>query len=269
MTVAQPLAGKTIVITRPKQQSAAICQRLLALGAQVIEFPLIAIEPPVNEDLYLTQIKRLADYDCVIFTSRNAVDRGLEPLEKLFAGESLKQLLGKAKIAAVGKQTAAAIEQKGITVSIVPNTTFNSEALLEHPALREIAAQRIAIIRGEGGRDLLRSTLAARGAVVEYVDVYRRVCPADDLLPLVKFQAHGGVSIIALTSVEGLINLFALGTGESWLGKATLLVGSQRIADTIKDKTNDICHTGRVIVADDPQDDQMVSCLLDWAASAA
>ena len=149
-------------------------------------------------------------------------------------------------------------------MSIVPDALFNSEALLEHSALQDVATKRIGIIRGEGGRDLLRSTLLERGAEVDYIDVYRRICPVTNLLPLVKCQEQGGIDIIALTSVEGLQNLFKLGKGLGWLKQTTLLLGSQRMAQA----SAAIDHHGALLVADDPSDDKMVSCLLDWASSA-
>ena len=46
-----PLAGKTIVVTRPERQSLAISQRLSELGAKVIKFPLIAIEAIPNKPI--------------------------------------------------------------------------------------------------------------------------------------------------------------------------------------------------------------------------
>jgi len=259
-----PLADKTIVITRPQQQSSEIKQRLIDLGASVVAFPLIAIEAPIDEDFCQKQLSKLVDYDTLIFTSRNAVEMMFSALAASASQQPIIKLLKAIQIAAVGKQTAIALEKQGVSVSIVPTAMFNSEALLEQSALQQVASKRIAIIRGEGGRDLLRSTLLERGAKVDYIDVYRRVCPATNLLPLVKCQAQVGIDIIVLTSVEGVYNLFKLGAGQDWLKHAELLVGSQRMADAV-------CvfdHQGRVVIADDPSDDQVVNCILDWASSA-
>ncbi len=270
MDTGLPLAGKTIVITRPERQSADICQRLNRLGAQVISFPLIAIVPPADTGGLQAQLSKLAEYDYLVFTSRNAVEMLLSPSP---AAATVQQGLQAfqtiqsqpIQIAAVGKQTANALEQRGVTVSIVPDALFNSEALLEHSALQDVVTKRIGIIRGEGGRDLLRRTLLERGAKVDYIDVYRRICPVTNLLPLVKCQGQGGIDIIALTSVEGLQSLFKLGMGLDWLKQTTLLLGSQRMAEA----TAVVDHQGALVVADDPSDDKMVSRLLDWASSTA
>ena len=55
--------------------------------------------------------------------------------------------------------------------------------------------------------------------------------------------------------------MFTLGSGQTWLSNTTLLVGSQRMANSL----SNIDHTGSVIVADDPSDDQMINSLLNWA----
>lgn len=260
-----PLVGKTIVITRPQRQSADISKRLVAMGASVVAFPLIAIEASRDKKLQQVQLSKLANYDYLIFTSRNAVEMTFVVLASLeLQRDDALKLPETVQIAAVGKQTAKALETQGVSVSIVPTEMFNSEALLEHFALQNITSKRIAILRGEGGRDLLRSTLVERGAEVDYIDVYRRVCPVTNLLPLVKCQAQMGIDIITLTSVEGLENLFKLGADQDWLKHTTLLVGSQRMADAAEV----LDHQGRVIIADDPSDDQMINCLLNWASSA-
>ncbi len=255
-----PLAGKTIVVTRPQGQSSAISKRLGELGAEVIKFPLIAIESISNQNLNQAILN---NYNYLIFTSRNSVEM---PIRALMDGQSSGSKINfpdTTKIAAVGKQTAEALAAHGVSAAIVPTESFNSEALLAHKALQLVAGKRIAIIRGEGGRDLLRDTLIERGAEVDYIDVYRRVCPVDNLLPLVKCQEQAGIDIIMFTSVEGLNNYYSLGASQTSLQHTTLLVGSRRINAAI----NEVSHRGQVLVADDPSDDKMVNCVLSWAAS--
>ena len=260
MDASLPLAGKTIVITRPMRQSKAVGDRLTRMGANVIAFALIAIEPPTDKPLLLTKLNNLKRYDYLIFTSRNAVEMTFATLTQPPQSQAFT-LANTTQVAAVGKQTAQALEKQGVLVSIVPTAMFNSEALLEHAALQNVEAKRIAIVRGEGGRDLLQSTLQQRGGLVEYIDVYRRVCPVTNLLPLVKCQAQRGIDIIVLTSVEGISTLFKLGAGQDWLTRATLLVGSQRMAAFVSATG----HQGKVIVADDPSDDQVIRSLINWA----
>lgn len=253
MTSSLPLHGRSIVITRPAHQAAVITQRLQVAGANVVVFPLLEIAAPSNPSVCESRLSQLSQYDYLIFTSPNAVERALSMLSgKVSAGIS---------VAAVGKKTAKALYQRGVVVTVVPESDFNSEALLACPELQSVNAKAVAIIRGEGGRELLRDTLQQRGARVDYLDVYRRICPADDLLPIVKLREQSGLDIIVLTSVESLQNLFRLGSGESWLDHVTLLVGSERIAETVRQTS----HIGNVLIATDPSDETIYRRLLSWA----
>ena len=256
MADALPLADKTVVVSRPENQADAISLRLSELGAHVIKFPLIAIEPV---DDWSAQLD-LEQFDYLIFTSRNAVDYFFSGLDtnrvKTFASPTRTQI-----IAAVGKQTVSALATYGITTDIVPSDTFNSEALLAQSQLLKVKSAKIAIIRGQRGRGLLYETLLSRGAEVEYIDVYRRVCPAQDLSVIDAYLVENRVDVIMITSAEALQNLYNLGGNQQWLANTSLLIGSQRIADSFDLRK----HQGDVIVADDPSDDQMIGALLNWA----
>ena len=84
----------------------------------------------------------------------------------------------------------------GATEVIVPSERFDSEALLALPELETVAGKRIAIFRGEEGRELLGDTLRARGASVEYVACYRRVQPPADIRPLLDLWTRNEAACI-------------------------------------------------------------------------
>jgi uroporphyrinogen-III synthase len=165
------------------------------------------------------------------------------------------------KVAAVGKKTAQALVNNGINATLVPSDTFNSEALLALPELQQVSGQKISIIRGEGGRELLKDALSQRGAEVAYVDVYRRSCPRLSLLPLVKFLDEQTLAIILLTSEESLFNLFDVTRGKIDLNNTILLLGSQRIADS----SVLTAYEGERLVSRDPSDESIYNCLISWA----
>ena len=247
------LHGCGIVITRPTHQTQNAEQQLTAAGAEVLKFPLLEIVEPSDMARCLEQLFALNTQDCVIFTSANAVEYALAKLKA--------PLPANCNIAAVGKKTAQTLAAHGITATLVPEKAFNSEALLALPELQQVAGQKISIIRGEGGRELLKETLSHRGAEVEYVDVYRRVCPMVDLLPLVKFLDAQTLAIILLTSEESLLNLFDVTRGQTALSHTTLLLGSQRIADS----SVLAAYEGELLVASDPSDESIYKCLISWA----
>jgi uroporphyrinogen-III synthase len=141
-----------------------------------------------------------ADPDIVIFISRNAVEHGLA-------------WSGDAAIAAVGPATAAAIEAAARVVDIRPASGFDSESLLGEPALETVKGKTIRIIRGNGGRELLATTLRERGAHVDYLEVYARQLPdypEPEIEAVARRLTAGEIGAVVVMSVESLRNLLAL-----------------------------------------------------------
>jgi len=162
---AQPLAGKTIAVTRARAQASALAARLSALGAGVVEAPAIKIEP-LNP-----QLPDLASYDLLCLTSPNGV-------EQLFAALGDARDLAGLTVAAIGPGTARALLAHGIKADIVPERSV-AEALVE--ALIDVPIQRALIARAEEARDVLPAALTERGAEVDLLALYRTVAePLDD-----------------------------------------------------------------------------------------
>ncbi len=243
------LVGKWIAITRPVHQSQHINNMLQQAGANVVLFPLLEIVPLGNSAL-----QNIQAYDVLVFVSPNAVQQAVKWLNVADV-ENMK-------IAAVGRKTAGLLIKNGITPDICPSHYFNSEALLAMPEMQAdtIKGQRVAIIRGEGGRNLLRNTLRERGASVTDINIYQRRCPQKNATLLKQHWQRGELDIIMLTSASSVANLFKLvdfdkGKG-GWLNQINLLLGSERMQQALpKD------FKGRVLIADDPGDETLIKRL--------
>ena len=246
------LKNRYIAITRPAHQAGRLIKILEAQGAHVIPFPLLEITEPASLSVLQQQITHLASYDLALFISPNAVERALRYIPQ--------KHLSMLKIAAVGKKTANCLSKHGMTVDYFPRKIFNSEALLALEAMQQVQGLRIAIFRGEGGRDLLRDTLQKRGATVDYFNVYARRCPASDLEALKQHCKQGELDIIVLTSGESLAHLLRLSHGEKWLSQVTLLLGSERIRQKFKDK-----YSAETWVSPDPSDESIYKILREWS----
>lgn len=218
------LVGLGVLVTRPVHQSKALCELIRAAGGHAIRFPALEIRGPSDPGSVRALLERLGDYQLAIFVSANAVRYGLEMVQ--VAGVSLREL----ELAAVGRPTARALTAAGFELGAVPDGRYDSEALLAHPRLQQVAGQRIVIFRGQGGRALLGETLCLRGAEVAYAEVYRRVCPTsnpDDVL-----ARWSDIEVVTATSNEALDNLVHL-LGEANLTRlqqTPLLVISERMA---------------------------------------
>ena len=107
-----PLSGKRLVVTRAAKQASGITARLTALGAEVIETPMIE-----TRDVALSNWDALKNFDILAFTSTNGVESFFKQL--LASGRDIRELAGK-KIASVGKITEKKLLEYGIRCDYVP-----------------------------------------------------------------------------------------------------------------------------------------------------
>jgi uroporphyrinogen-III synthase len=223
------LAGKTILVTRPAEQSSGLSRMIRDAGGIPFVFPAIEIREPSDPERLADILDRLEEFDLAIFVSPTAVARAFEYLD---ASEDWPKNLA---VAAVGQGSAWALKVSGIKEVIAPTGQSDSEALLALPALQNVAGKRIVIFRGEGGRELMAQTLSQRGASVEYAECYRRARPDVDVVPLLQQQSRQAFSAMVLTSRESLANLHAM-LGEAWrlFEAVPIFVPHERIAEAAR-----------------------------------
>ena len=213
------LAGRGVVITRPRELADSLAAAIARRGGRPILFPAIAIEelPPPGA------LQRLGDFQLVVFVSPSAVRVALRALGHWPSGLAA---------AAIGAGTRRELERHGVGGVISPQSGADSEALLAAPELADVAGKRVLIVRGEGGRAFLGNTLAARGALVEYAECYRRTRPPSDAAELIADWRRGQVHAVTVSSAEGLDNFLAMtgGEGHALLAKTPLFVPHPRIA---------------------------------------
>jgi uroporphyrinogen-III synthase len=220
-----PLRHKTIVITRPKEQSTHLAELIQRSGGETMIFPTIAIQEPTDLQALNERIDRLQDYDLAIFISPTAVGRALN---HIFGRRMLPPTL---QIAAIGQGSARELRQRGVNDVIAPTLRFDSEALLDLPEMQHVSGKRILIFRGEGGRELLAKALKQRGASVDYAECYRRVRPVASTEELVQRGLRNEIHGIVATSSEGLHNLVEMlgDQGAAWLKSTPVFVSHPKI----------------------------------------
>ncbi len=254
----RPLAGLGVVVTRPAAQAAPMAARLEALGARVIRVPLLAVEAPADPAAARSVLSNASRFDLAVFVSTNAVERGLAMLQE--AGGLPPGL----RLAAIGRATAEALRAQACPPDLVPAGGFDSEALLALEAMQpaRVAGQRVLIVRGEGGRETLAETLRARGARVEYAEVYRRVRPPVDVEGLAALGEAGQIDAIVLTSGEALEHLFETfpRPPHGWLDGVALVVPSARVGEAARRHG----YPRVPLVAREAGDEALVSALVEW-----
>jgi len=223
----KPLAGRSIVVTRPAHQSQSLARLIKNAGGRPILFPAIEIRDVEDLGPFTRLIDRLDQYDLAIFISPNAVERAMTLIS------ARRKFPRRLPVATVGGGSARALERSGIAGVVAPQSRYDSEGLLDLPAFAAMSGKRVVIFRGQGGRELLGETLGARGAVVEYAECYRRVKPDLDAAPLLQAWSGKGIDAITVTSSEGLRNFAEMvgPAGRERLLGTPLFVPHPRIAE--------------------------------------
>ena len=242
-----------IVITRPARQAAGLAREIAALGGRPLVFPAIVILPPADVAALRAVQWNLARYDIAIFVSANAVEYGVgDP-----AAWPVRILT-----LAPGPGTAAALAAVGIANARIPPTTMDSEGLLALPELLDVAGKRIVIFRGDGGRELLRTALEARGATVVQVECYRRAKPQGGAAGLIDAWREKRVDAVTLTSGEGLDNLCTIlgNEGRAHLAATPAFVPHPGIAERARELGL------RQVIVTPPADAGLLASLLEYFA---
>lgn len=168
----QPLAGKRIVLTRPKEQAQDLADQLVQLGAQPLILPVVRIVPRTELQPLDQAIAALDRYDWVILTSVNAVTifgERWRTLDHQHNGDHRWQA------AAVGPATADALRAFGIEPAFVP-AVYRVEAIVA--GLGDVAGRRILVPQASAARPALVDQLTAQGAEVTVLPIYDTV-PAE------------------------------------------------------------------------------------------
>jgi len=248
----QPLAGRTVLVTRPVHQAATLTHLIEAAGGTAFEFPALAVEV-VEAGQLTVSLAHLVDADIVIFISPSAAQFGMAAIRA--AGG----LPATVEVYAQGPGTARALDAQGVTHALTPDGQ-DSEALLALPRLHNLAGKRVVIVRGVGGRALLADTLNARGAVVHYLECYRRVRPQSDAAPLLARWQADGIDAVTITSTETLHHLAALlgEAGAPLLAATPLFAPHAKIVEAAR-------HFGIAHVIATPGGDAgLVAGLINW-----
>lgn len=219
-----PLSGKRLVVTRAAKQSSGITARLTALGAEVIETPMIEtrdVFPALNQvqgagDL-LANFDDLKNFDLLAFTSVNGVESFFKQL--LASGRDIRELAGK-KIASVGKITEKKLLEYGIRCDYVPED-HTGEGLGKLLAEKVPADEqsRILLLQGNLADDTLLKLLpkATRWVVYETLPVAE--------LPEWKKEAVAGADAIVFASTSAVENFVKALSGEQTAVSKAFCIG--------------------------------------------
>jgi uroporphyrinogen III methyltransferase/synthase len=218
---AQPLAGRTIIVTRAAAQAGTFAELLRARGASVVEAPTIVIEPPRSWTALDAALDGIDRFTWVIFTSVNGVamvDRRLGEREQSWAAVASK------RVAAIGPATAQALERRGVRVALVP-AEYRAEALVAHLAPELRPGDAVLLPRAARTRDVLVRGLTGLGARVTEVAAYETRRVTDAAPALRDALAAGRIDVVTFTSsstARHFAELFTPDERQRWFGRLTV-----------------------------------------------
>lgn len=176
----RPLAGKVVVVTRATEQSSELSARLRSLGAEPLELPTIRIEEPSDGGESLKRaVEQTSDYEWIVFTSVNAVNRFMVNFS------DVRKLAG-CKIAVIGRSTQKALSAWHIDADLVPKEAIAEPLLAEFPD--GDGKKKVLLPRAKTARDVLPNGLAEKGWTIDVVEAYQTtaVVPAPEILEKVR-----------------------------------------------------------------------------------
>ncbi|MEC7940957.1 MAG: uroporphyrinogen-III synthase [Pseudomonadota bacterium] len=213
----------TVLVTRPGVEGQSLCQQLADEGIQAIHHPLIRIIDNPDSDHLSDQLNKS---DIIIAVSHHAVAAAQNILSKTSCVWPNSPLyLG------VGQKTAHVLSKTCKQKVNYPQVS-DSEHLLQLAELSDVKNKSILILRGNGGRELIRDSLLNLGAQVSYCETYRReYIPINDHNTYQRW-INKKTSKVVVTSQEQLEYLCSITPDEysAWLSTRHLFVPSKRIA---------------------------------------
>ncbi len=190
------LFGCRVVIPRPAAQAAATARAVRARGAEPICVPAIEIHPPPDPALLDRTLHQLRDYQWVVFTSANGVERGLSRLSALGLDA---RAFGAARIAVIGPKTAAALALRGLNADLIAEQ-YVGESLAD-AILRSGPVSRVLVLRALEARTAIPERLRSAGAEVDVVAAYQTLPVAGAARERLRDAcAPGNADVILFTS---------------------------------------------------------------------
>jgi len=253
----QPLSGRRIAVTRAREQASELSGKLVALGAEVIELPLIHVSKEIDKQTLADCLLELGGYDWVVFTSANGVRFFFDEFFRLF--DDIRSL-GLLRIACIGEATAAAVTGLHLKVECQPKVATGealADALIETGSLD---SARVLVITGNLNRDTLVKKLEEARAIVDRLQVYKTERAEVAGLPVAAdFRTKGADAILFASSSAVFSYAAQLSSIQPLAGAQRPLMGSigPQTSEALKQSGLEVDFTAK-----EPGLDELVAALV-------
>lgn len=221
----KPLFGRRILVTRSREQASVLSEKINRLGGEALEFPTIAIRPPVDFGPLDEAIAHIAAYNWIIFTSVNGVRHFFVRLREL---ERDVRELGPARLCAIGPRTRDALEERGLRVAYIPEE-YRAERIADGMRGRLRPGERVLLPRADIAPPALAEALSRTGVAVTDVTAYRTVPVTGNAVLMRGLFSEKRIQAVTFTSSSTVSNFVnALGAEdlpELLAGVAVICIG--------------------------------------------
>ncbi len=219
------LQGKTILITRPREQAGEFAELLERNGATVRFLPTIQVVPPASWHQFDDAIDSMEKYDGIIFTSSNAVRGFLQALVSR-GKHSRHAELRKKVLYVVGEKTKETLEKSGYTGRLLPGVN-NAYQLGEALIKAGVDNKCYLFARGNLGDDGLAEIFRGGKAKVDEVTVYETVAPREEDARNIRHHMETDrIDVITFFSPSAVKNLLAIVPREQVTSKVIAVIGT-------------------------------------------
>lgn len=241
-----PLAGRKIVVTRPRELASDMAEKLRNEGAEVLECPSILTKAAENQSLLHKCIEQIEKYRWIAFTSRVGV--------KIFFAELMRvgkdsRCLGTIKIAAIGEGTRKALKESGILADLVPEV-YDGEhlgrAIVEEISRNfsgdcrnqgcdgEWAETKILLPRAHMGSQELYRVLTEAGMQVDDVPIYDTFYERQSLIDIKTEIESKNIDFITFTSASTVRGFVEATKGLDYTNVKAVCIGRQTASEAGK-----------------------------------
>ena len=226
-----------LVSTRPYEKNIVLLKQLVGTNISLLNYPLTEIKPLKNYAKFDSILNNLKQYQHIIFISTNAVHFFSERLK------SLKILLPRhIMYSSIGPTTKKILENEFNIDVHCPKKTYDSKHLIKNKIFNNLQDEKVLIIRGEGGREVLKDMLEEKGADVHYGECYIRNYLSINLNKLQNEAQNYHSIFLIISSSESAKHFLTQNKNHDrdWLESVNIIVNHSRIKDVLRLISNNI-----------------------------
>ncbi len=194
-----PLAGYKVLVTRPRELVSTMAEKLRVLGAEVLELPAIRTAPLKDQSKLYHAFEKLDTYQWVAFTSPTGVKVFFEEMKKT---KTDVRKMCNVKIAAIGKGTQKALEERGLFPDLIPQV-YDGQTLGRELCHLCASGEYILIPRAAMGNQEITKALSEKSdIVIDDIPTYDTFYETQEVIDQKKAMEAGEISCAVFTSAS-------------------------------------------------------------------